>query len=157
MPYLQPESSSLLGVHEAQPKSSSAFNVFHTQQESCSILDVDQHQRESSSMLEVDQDQFKPQTKMLQDFMDGILSVDDVVKVVIEETDKLTVQDFLEDLTNFLPAECQPNEGQSRLMNLLAGIQNSESIAKVDISYSLYEMGTELVDWFNSMFTFVFH
>ena len=94
---------------------------------------------------------------MLQDFMDGNRSVDDVVKEVVEETDKLIVQDFLEDLTTFLAMECQPNEGQSRLMSLLAGIQKSESIAKVDISHSLYGIETELVDMFNCTPTFVFH
>ncbi len=143
MPYLQPESSS-------------AFDVFHTQQESCSILDLDQPQRESSSMLEVDQDQPKPETKMLQDFMDGNRSVDDVVKEVIEETDKLTVKDFLTDLIDFLLG-CRQSEGQSRLMNLLVELQKSENLAKVDISDSFYDIENELADWFNCMFAFVFH
>ncbi len=107
-------------------------------------------------MLEVDQDQPKPVTKMLQDFMDGNRSVDDVVKEVIEETDPLTVNDFLGDLADFLP-ECQQSEGQSRLMNLLAGLQESENLAKVDISDSLCEIETVLADWFNCMFTFGFH
>lgn len=156
MPYLQPESFSLLDVHQAQPESSSAFDVFHTQQESCSILDVDQPQRESSSVHEVDQDQPKPETKMLQDFMDGNRSVDDVVKEVIDKTDQLTVNDFLADLADFLP-ECQQSKGYSRLMNLLAGLQESENLAKVDISDLLCEIETVLADWFNCMFTLALH
>lgn len=68
------------------------------------------------------------------------------MKEVIEETDTLTVHNFLEDPADFLLAECQPDEVESRLMNLLAWIKKSKSIAKVDISHPLHEMGTELVD-----------
>lgn len=94
---------------------------------------------------------------MLHDFMDGNRSVDDVVKEVIEETDIHIVDEFLEDLTIFLPMEWQPNEGQPRLMSLLARIQKSKSITKVDLRNSLYGVETELVDMFNCTPTFVFH
>lgn len=80
----------------------------------------------------------------------------DVVEEVIEETDELTVEDFLSDLTD-CSMECQQSEVLSRLMNLLAEIQKSEKVVKVDIKNLLFELFTYLVDGFSSMIIFFFY
>lgn len=78
-------------------------------------LEVYQAQLKSSSMLDGDQDQAKPISKMLQDFIDGNRNLHDVTKEIIEETDDLTIEDFLSDLINVL-TDCQQSEVQSRLL-----------------------------------------
>lgn len=77
--------------------------------------------------------------------------MDDVLEEVIAETDELTVDDFLGDMMDCL-MECQQSEVRSRLMTLLAEIQNSEKVAKVDMKNMLFELFTEVVDWFRSKF-----
>lgn len=115
------------------------------------MLDVDQPQPESYSMLDVDQDRAEPMSKTLQDFIDGNRSKQDVIKEIIEETNELTIEDFLTDLTNF-STECQQSEVQSCLMDLLAEIQKSANVAKVDIKEQFNGLLTELLDWYNCMF-----
>lgn len=139
----------MLDVYQTQRESSNA------KLESYATLDVHQAQPESSSMPDGDQDQAEPISKLLQDFIDKKRTLHDVIKEVIEETNELTIEDFLSDLTNVL-AESQDNEVQSRLLNLLAEIQKSEKVAMVDMKDQIGVSFTELVDWFNSMLTFVF-
>lgn len=113
-------------------------------------------QPQSYTALDLDQEQAKPISKTLQDFIDGNRSMNDVLEEVIEETDVLTIEDFLSDLTD-CSIECQQSEVLSRLMNLLAEIQKSENVAKVDIKNLLFELFTYLVDGFSSMFIFFFY
>lgn len=108
-------------------------------------------QPQSSTVLDLDQEQEKPISKALQDFIDGNRSMQDILEEVIEETDELTVDDFLGDLMDCLMA-CEQSEVRLRLMILLAEIQNSEKVAKVDMKNMLFELFTEVVDGFRSMF-----
>lgn len=111
---------------------------------------------QSYAALDLDQEEAKPISKTLQDFIDGNRCMNDVLEEVIEETDELTIEDFLSDLTDCL-IECQQSEVLSRLMNLLAEIQKSEKVAKVDIKNLIFELFTYLVDGFSSMFIFFFY
>ncbi len=113
-------------------------------------------QPQTYTALDLDQEQAKPISKTLQDFIDGNRSMNDVLEEIIEETDELTIEEFLSDLTD-CSTECQQSEVLSRLMNLLAEIQKSEKVAKVDIKNLLFELFTELVDGFSSIFIFFFY
>lgn len=64
------------------------------------MVDVYQAQPESSNMPDVDQEPAQPVSQTLQDFIDGNRSMHDVIEEVIEETNELTVEDFLSDLIN---------------------------------------------------------
>lgn len=76
-------------------------------------------------MLDVDQELAEPLSQTLQDFIDGNRSVHDVIEEVIEETNELTIEDFLSEPDKLFEWNASRVEVQLRLMNLLAEIQKS--------------------------------
>lgn len=103
-----------------------------------------------------DPDKVQQGIKMLEDYIDGKRNVHNVIDEVIKEENELDIGDFLSYLTSFA-TKCQQSEVQSRVVILLAEFQRSEKIVKFNNKKIFRDLQVELVDWFDSMFTFVYH
>lgn len=103
-----------------------------------------------------DTDKVQQEIKMLEDYIDGKRNAHNVIDEVIKEENELDIGDFLSYLTSFA-TKCQQSEVQSRVVILLAEFQKSEKIVKFNNNKIFRDLQVELVDWFDSMFTFVYH
>lgn len=103
-----------------------------------------------------DPDKVQQEIKMLEDYIDRKRNAHNVIDEVIKEENELDIGDFLSYLTSFA-TECQQSEVQSRVVILLAEFQKSEKIVKFNDKKMFRGLQVELVDWFDSMFTFVYH
>lgn len=102
------------------------------------------------------QDKAQQEIKMLEDYIDGKLNAHNVIDEVIREDNELDIGDFLSYLTSFATTS-QQSEVQSRVVNLLAEFQKSEKIVRFDNKQLFLDLQVELLDWFDSMFPFLYH